>query len=183
MAEVADHAIVPDPGLVHGLSMDDGAVLYRSSSTNDDRSVVCTNDGPWPDARSGPKADFSDQDSLRMDIRFWDGSSGGLGPVRRESWDLFKQDGFVPDPSFDSPVSESNKGVCGSRLLRARACIFLANRGNKRAPRCTAKSMASAGETLGSVPRVAGKILVVPCMLVETVTQGGTRGYPTPEEN
>jgi hypothetical protein len=49
MCQVADHTVRPDPGLVLGLGMDDGAVLNGGSSANDDRTIVRTDDGPWPD--------------------------------------------------------------------------------------------------------------------------------------
>src|SRR5580692_7459651 len=69
MGQVANHAVVPDPGLQFPLRVDDRAVLDRRPSANDDRAIVGPDDHTGPDARARADADFADQDRLRVDVR------------------------------------------------------------------------------------------------------------------
>ena len=75
---MADHAIGPDPGGVHGLGMDDRTILYGRPSTDHDRSIVSTKDGPRPDTRLRSDANLADQNRFGVDES-----------LRVDSWSFF----------------------------------------------------------------------------------------------
>ncbi len=68
MDQVPDHAIVADPGLLHGLGVDDGAVLNGGPGADDDRAVVGADDGAGPHARARSETDLADQHRFGVDV-------------------------------------------------------------------------------------------------------------------